>query len=414
DSDKYKYQDAYYWKDGPNENVELVGFRVFNDSKEDLQEKQIDMPDEEETKRESQISSETEIEMMESNHQISSVSSQAVVPSSDEVLPAKDILLQTAKADLPFPMITNFPDVVVKIGKNKFPTTKKVLCDYSEYFYERLASNKERLCVLKVDEKFVNPEAFKTILQFLCFKQPFTGQNLTKEVIHTATFLGMPLIICKIETILYHRIGSVENALAKLSLISEMREHLEKCPSVANLPFKKTQVTVKGQRGNLKDKHLLEMCHLEHIWKEKEWFFKASIERDRERSICEKIVMRPHVLVEKAESLTLWVFNVFNHNYKDAVYVNLEDYKKSLEDGLRGCTEFLANRIEEVALRSDCLTWNKALIDMMDEAMTKDEDAVTNQSFLQRTLKEKRLMVWELHKSECKILNPGLKTTDEE
>ncbi|KAG8171127.1 hypothetical protein JTE90_023996, partial [Oedothorax gibbosus] len=204
DLKEHKYQDAaYYWKDGPKENVKLVSFRMLSDSKEDLQ---ADMNDEEEIKSEFQISSESNeneeppIEMMESNHQISSMSSQATVSSSDEALPTKDSLSETTKADLPFPMITNFPDVVVQVGEDhKFPTTKKVLCDYSDYFYQRLASNKERLCVLNVDEKFVNPEAFKTILRFLCFKQPFSCQNLTTEVIRTATYLRMPLIICKIE-----------------------------------------------------------------------------------------------------------------------------------------------------------------------------------------------------------------------
>ncbi|KAG8190289.1 hypothetical protein JTE90_013924 [Oedothorax gibbosus] len=140
---------------------------MLSDSKENLQ---ADRNDEEEIKSEFQISSEL---------------------NETEEPPI---------ADIPFPMITNFPDVVVQVGKDhKFPTTKKVLCDYSDYFYQRLASNKERLCVLKVDEQFVNPEAFKTILRFLCFKQPFSSQNLTTEVIRTATYLRMPLIICKIE-----------------------------------------------------------------------------------------------------------------------------------------------------------------------------------------------------------------------
>ncbi|KAG8155888.1 hypothetical protein JTE90_028195 [Oedothorax gibbosus] len=138
DSDVHKYQDAaYYWKDGPKENVKLVSFRMLSDSKENLQ---ADRNDEEEIKSEFQISSEL---------------------NETEEPPI---------ADIPFPMITNFPDVVVQVGKDhKFPTTKKVLCDYSDYFYQRLASNKERLCVLKVDEQFVNQRHLKPFCG-LCFK----------------------------------------------------------------------------------------------------------------------------------------------------------------------------------------------------------------------------------------------------
>ncbi|KAG8183517.1 hypothetical protein JTE90_003867 [Oedothorax gibbosus] len=354
-SDECKYQDAYayFWKeaDDENKNVKMINVRMLSDSKDDLpiDTKDEDDPeqphqnfsegqtarvefefDEFESKHEDKISEDITTEDSESINEVqhtssfelqqnteenkihlktSSESTETAEPSIEVTeSKAKDSLFEKAEAYLPFPMITNFPDVIVKVGKNhKFPATKKVLCDYSEYFNERLASNREKLCVLKVDERYVSPEAFKTILRFMCFQHPFTCHNLTTEVISTATYLEMPRIICKIEMMLHYRIVSVENARTKLALTYEIREQLENSLPVANNPVNARQAIFKGQIGNLKAKHLIKLSDWECIRKEKEWLSKGSIELDKEGSLFEKLAMRPHIVVEGAKGPTLWM-----------------------------------------------------------------------------------------------------------
>ncbi|KAG8180198.1 hypothetical protein JTE90_017712 [Oedothorax gibbosus] len=130
-----------------SDGEETSSYELQQDNSEETKENQV------QTSSESAEAEETSIQMMENNLRVSSKASQAsIVPSSDEAPHVKDIFLEKSKAEkLPFPMGINFPDVVIKVGKNhQFPTTKKVLCDHSDYFCKRLASNKKIICVLKV------------------------------------------------------------------------------------------------------------------------------------------------------------------------------------------------------------------------------------------------------------------------
>ncbi|KAG8180196.1 hypothetical protein JTE90_017710 [Oedothorax gibbosus] len=194
----------------------------------------------------------------------------------------------------------------------------------------------------RVDENYVNPEAFKTILHFLSFKQPLTYANLTAEVIRTATHLRIPQILSKIETIVHNTIGNVEFARAKNALIRDIKSQLEKSPILEN-PVKKPKVLIKGQTTNLKAKQMRKLNKLEYIRdKEISFFYQSILTKNIDGYLFEQLATKPHVVVEDKYGLTLKVFNVFKHNFKEAIFVDSDIYIQSMEASLRLGTEFLA------------------------------------------------------------------------
>ncbi|KAG8180221.1 hypothetical protein JTE90_016497 [Oedothorax gibbosus] len=295
---------------------------------------------------------------------------QDMVPSSDEEpLHLMDILEDVTINEIPsflsFIQRTElYPDVVVvKLGKdNEFHINNKILVNYSGYFNERLQFNTEKRCVLKVKEQCVDPTAFECVLNFLCSKRPITCHNLTAEIIRTATYLEVDPVISKIQSIVRNKEDIVEYALAKFSLIEQIRSHLENSPAVEN-PVRKARVIVKGQKCNLKAKHLKKLADFAYIEKQMESFFYRSIlGKNLNANLFEQLATRPHVVVENSENLTLWLFNVFKHNFKATLFIDSEIYLESMNISLQLCSQFLAVRLEQVALASDYLMLSKAQI----------------------------------------------------
>ncbi|KAG8177286.1 hypothetical protein JTE90_029422 [Oedothorax gibbosus] len=95
------------------------------------------------------------------------------------------------------------------------------------------------------------------------------------------------------------------------------------------------------------------------------YFYRSVLGNNLDEKIFEQLAMTPHVVVQDAHTLTLFVFNVLKHNFEEASFVDSAIYFGSMNASFRLCVQFLALRLEKMVLGSDYLMLSKAHIEVI-------------------------------------------------
>ncbi|KAG8195149.1 hypothetical protein JTE90_023326 [Oedothorax gibbosus] len=302
--------------------------------------------------------------MTESEFKTSSEPSKTVKATKDKAFNAMDIFLKQGEEQTLGPVTEN-PDIVVHIGKeHRYSVTKKMMRFHSQRFYACLLLDMDPFRQgLIADPEFVSPIAFETILRFVYFKEPIRRLNSNYEVVTAAIYLEMHKMLDKLQNFFDEKTVSVRKTLTKFVLASEMKAHLENSPIVATHKNKAQQIIIKGHKGDLKKKHIRRLRNPQYIEAQTERTLESLF--SSEGDVFEQIALKPHVVVDKGENITLILCNVFHYNYKEAIYIDVETYVNGIENSMRLSVQILALRFEKLVLRNEYLKLNKAQMEIL-------------------------------------------------
>ncbi|KAG8195150.1 hypothetical protein JTE90_023327 [Oedothorax gibbosus] len=228
--------------------------------------------------------------MTDNEYKTSLENKQTVKVLREKAFIVEDIFLKQDEEQTLGPVTEN-PDIVVHIGKeHRYSVTKKMMRFHSQRFYA---------CLL------LDMDPFRQGLI-----EPIRRLNLNYEVVRAAIYLEMHKMINKLQNFLD-----------------------DKTSNCCHSQKQGTENYNQGPKGDLKKKHIRRLRNPQYTDAQTERTLESLF--SSEGDVFEQVALKPHVVVDKGENLTLFLFNVFEYNYKEAIYIDVETYVNGIENSMR-------------------------------------------------------------------------------